>query len=145
MVQKDSFRITKMKRLLLTLLLFSSPVLAEENRIYYVHVRPPSSYSGTIGDDGFFYYFTNSADRVNDDICKIRIDGACFVKTDVPAKIIRKGIMKAGGRYWCSEDHIQARKKADPKPVLRRGGGYMDYGYGICTENGWLTRSLDEI
>ena len=100
-----------MKRLLIGFLLFSSPVLAEKNRIYYVHVRPPSSYSGTIGDDGFFYYFTNSADRVNDDICKIRIDGACFVKTDVPAKIIRKGIMKAGGRYWCSEDHIQARKK----------------------------------
>ena len=50
-----------MKRLLLALLLFSSPVLAEEDRIYYVHVRPPSSYSGTIGDDGFFYYFTNSA------------------------------------------------------------------------------------
>ena len=53
--------------------------------------------------------------------------------------------MKAGGRYWCSEDHIQARRKANPKPDLRRGGGYMDYGYGICTENGWLTRSLDEI
>ena len=146
MVQKNSFRLAKkMKRLLLVLLLFSSPVFAHKDRIYYVHVRPPSSYSGTIGDDGFFYYFTNSADRVNDDICKIRIDGGCFVKTDVPAKIIRKGIMEAGGRYWCSEDHIQARKKADPKPVLRRGGGYMDYGYGICTKNGWITRSLDEI
>ena len=54
-----------MKRLLLALLLFSCPVLAEEDRIYYVHVRPPSSYSGSIGDDGFFYYFTNSIDRVN--------------------------------------------------------------------------------
>ena len=91
-----------------------------------------------------FYYFTNSADRVNDDICKIRIDGACFVKTDVPAKIIRERNNEIWGRYWCSEDHIQARKKL-PKPVLRRGGGYMDYGYGVCTENGWLTRSLDEI
>ena len=80
-----------------------------------------------------------------DEIIKLKINGACFIKTDVPAKIIRKGIMKAGGRYWCSEDHIHARKKADPKPVLLRGGGYMDYGYGICTENGWLTRSLDEI
>ena len=57
-----------MKRFLLSLLLLSSPVLAEEDRIYYVHVRPPSSYSGTLGDDGFFYYFTNSADSVNDDI-----------------------------------------------------------------------------
>ena len=122
-----------MKRLLLALLLFSSPVLAEKERIYYVHTRPPSSYSGTIGDDGFFYYFTNSADCFNDEIIKIKINGACFVKTDVPAKIIRKGIMNAGGRYWCSEDHIQARKKADPKPELLRSGGYIDYGYGICT------------
>ena len=133
-----------MKRLLLLLLLFSSPVLAEEDRIYYVHVRPPSSYSGTIGDDGFFYYFTNSADRVNDDICKIRIDGGCFVKTDVPAKIIRKGIMEAGGRYWCSEDHIQARKKADPKISSPRYGS-RDYGYGVCTKDGWQGISIDDL
>ena len=133
-----------MKRLLFVLLLFSSPVLAEKDRIYYVHKRPPSSYSGTIGDDGFFYYFTNSADRVNDDICKIRINGACFVKTDVPAKIIRKGIMKAGGRYWCSEDHIQERKKADPKISSLRYGS-IDYGYGICTKNGWQTKSIDDL
>ena len=89
-----------MKRLILSLLLFSSPVLAEKDRIYYVHARPPSSYSGTIGDDGFFYYFTNSADCFNDEIIKMKINGACFVKTNVPAKIIRKGIMNAGGRYW---------------------------------------------
>ena len=48
-------------------------------------------------------------------------------------------------RYFCSEEHIQARKKADPKPVLRRGGGYMDYGYGVCTKNGWVTKSLDDL
>ena len=59
--------------------------------------------------------------------------------------IISEDIIKVGSSYYCSEDHIKARKKADPKPVLRRGGGYMDYGYGICTENGWQTRSLDEI
>jgi len=121
-----------MKRLLFTLLLFSSPVLAEEDRIYYVHRRPPSSYSGTIGDDGFFYYFTNSADRFNDEICKIRIDGACFVKTDVPAKIVKKGIMKTTTKYWCSEAVIkEARKTQTLSP--------RNYsGYGICTENGWV-------
>ena len=52
-----------MKSLLLALLLFSSPVFAEDDRIYYVHVRPPSSYSGTIGEDGFYmpswYRFDN--------------------------------------------------------------------------------------
>ena len=121
-----------MKRLLLVLLLFSSPVLAEKERIYYVHTRPPSSYSGTIGDDGFFYYFTNSADRFNDEICKIRIDGACFVKTDVPAKIVKEGIMKTPNMYWCSEAVIQEAKKVQtPSP--------RNYsGYGICTEKGWV-------
>ena len=134
-----------MKRLLLALLLFSSPVIAEEDPIYYVHVRPPSSYSGTIGPDGFFHYFTNSRVSASKDGCDIRIDGACFIKTDIPAKIIRKGIMKTPNIYWCSEDHIQARRKADPKPERLRSGGYMDYGYGICTKNGWVTRSMDEI
>ena len=121
-----------MKRLFLALLLFSSPVLAEKDRIYYVHTRPPSSYSGTIGDDGFFYEFTNSADRFNDDICKIRIDGACFVKTNIPAKIVKEGIIKAGSLYWCSEAVIQAAKKVQtPSP--------RNYsGYGICTEKGWV-------
>ena len=133
-----------MKRLVLALLLFSSPVFAEEDPIYYVHVRPPSSYSGTIGPDGFFHYFTNSRVSASKDGCDIRIDGACFIKTDVPAKIIRKGIMKTPTKYWCSEDHIQARKKADPKISSPRYGS-RDYGYGICTKNGWVTRSMDEI
>ena len=133
-----------MKRLIFALLLFSSPVMAEEDPIYYVHARPPSSYSGTIGQDGFFHYFTNSAVSASADGCDMRIDGACFIKTDIPAKIIKKGIMKAGSKFWCSEDHIQARKKADPKISSPRYGS-RDYGYGICTKNGWLTRSLDEI
>ena len=121
-----------MKRLLLALLLFSSPVIADEDRIYYVHKRPPSSFSGTIGEDGFFYYFTNSADSFNDDICKIRIDGACFVKTDVPAKIVKEGIMKTPNLYWCSEAVIkEARKTQTLSP--------RNYsGYGICTEKGWV-------
>ena len=124
-----------MKRLLLTLLLFSSPVLAEKERIYYVHKRPPSSYSGTIDDDGFFYYFTNSAVSASKDGCDMRINGACFIKTDVPAKIIREGIMKAGSLYWCSEKHIQARNKANPVINPRQS---FDYGYGTCTKDGWV-------
>ena len=121
-----------MKRLLFALILCSSPVLAEKERIYYVHTRPPHSYSGTIDDDGFFYYFTNSADRFNDEICKIRINGGCFVKTDVPAKIVKEGIMKTPNMYWCSEAVIQEAKKVQtPSP--------RNYsGYGICTEKGWV-------
>ena len=133
-----------MKRLLLALLLFSSPVLAEKERIYYVHKRPPHSYSGTIDDDGFFYYFTNSAVSAYKDGCDMRIDGACFIKTDVPAKIVKEGIMKTPNMYWCSEDHIQARKKADPKISSPRYGS-RDYGYGICTKNGWQGISIDDL
>ena len=121
-----------MKRLLLALILFSSPVFAEKDRIYYVHTRPPSSYSGTIGEDGFFYYFTNSAVSASKDGCDMRIDGACFIKTDVPAKIVKEGIMKTTSMYWCSEAVIQEAKKVQtPSPSNR-------FGYGICTENGWV-------
>ena len=121
-----------MKRLLFALILFSSPVLAEKERIYYVHTRPPSSYSGTIGDDGFFYYFTNSAVSASKDGCDMRIDGACFIKTDVPAKIVKEGIMKTPNMYWCSEAVIQKAKKVQPPSPSNR------FGYGICTENGWV-------
>ena len=121
-----------MKRLLLSLLLFSSPVIAEKERIYYVHTRPPSSYSGTIGDDDFFYYFTNSADCFNDEIIKLKINGACFIKTDVPAKIVKEGIMKTPTKYWCSQGVIKEARKTQT-PSLRNYSGY-----GICTEKGWL-------
>ena len=30
-------------------------LLAEKERIYYFHTRPPHSYSGTLDDDGFFF------------------------------------------------------------------------------------------
>ena len=121
-----------MKRLLFALLLFSIPVLAEEDSIYYVHTRPPSSYSGTIGPDGFFHYFTNSAVSASKDGCDMRIDGACFIKTNVPAKIVKEGIMKTPTKYWCSEAVIKEAKKVQtPSP--------RNYsGYGICTENGWV-------
>ena len=36
-------------------------------------------------------------------------------------------------RYFCSEDHIQARNKANP--VIRPRQSF-DYGYGKYTKNG---------
>ena len=48
-----------MKRLLLALILFSSPALAEEYTIYTTE-RPPFSWSGIIDAKKNFYYFTNA-------------------------------------------------------------------------------------
>ena len=136
-----------MKHLLLTLLLFSSPVLAEKYTIYTTE-RPPSSWSGIIDSEGYFYWFTNAIPPAEKYKCDILSEG-CWIKTNEKAEIISKDIIKVNRygteRYFCSEEHIQARNKADPKPVLRRGGGYMDYGYGVCTKNGWVTKSLDDL
>ena len=59
------------------------------------------------------------------------------MKTNEKAKIISKDIIKAQGRYFCSEDHIQAVNKANPKLSIIRYT-YMDYGYGKCTKDGWV-------
>ena len=136
-----------MKRFVLALVLFSSPVLAEKFTIYTTE-RPPSSWSGIIDSEGYYYWFTNGIPPAEKHKCDILSQG-CWIKTNEKAEIINKDIIKVNRygteRYFCSEEHIQARKKADPKPVLRRGGGYMDYGYGICTKNGWITKSLDDL
>ena len=136
-----------MKKFVLALVLFSSPVLAEKYTIYTTE-RPPSSWSGIIDSEGYYYWFTNGIPPAEKHKCDILSQG-CWIKTNEKAEIISKDIIKVNRygteRYFCSEEHIQARKKADPKPVLRRGGGYMDYGYGVCTKNGWVTKSLDDL
>ena len=82
----------------------------------------------------FFYYFTNSAVSASKNGCDMRTDGAFFIKTDVPAKIVKEGIMKTPNMYWCSEAVIQETKKVQtPSPR-----NY--FGYGICTENGWVLK-----
>ena len=123
-----------MKRLLLALLLFSSPVLAKEYTIY-TRERPPFQISGIIDADKTFYSFTNA--RVKCDIVAL----GCYLKTNLKAEIISKDIIKVGSSYYCSEEHIQSRNKADPKLVPTRSGIYMNYGYGNCTKDGWITKS----
>ena len=78
-----------MKRLLLALLLFSSPVLAEKYTIYTTE-RPPFSLSGIIDANNTFYYFTNASVSK----CDIVASG-CFMKTNEEAEIISKDIIKA--------------------------------------------------
>ena len=62
----------------------------------------------------------------------MKIDCACFIKTNVPAKIVKGGIMKTPNMYWCSEAVIRESRKTQPPSPRNR------FGYGICTEKGWV-------
>ena len=133
--QKVGFKL-KMKCLLLTLLLFSSPVLAEKYTIYTTQ-RPPFSWSGIIDSEGYYYWFTNYRDAK----CDIKSNG-CWIKTNEKAEIINKYIIKVNNwygveRYFCSEEHIKAVNKANPKPYHLRYSS-IDFGYGKCTKDGWV-------
>ena len=128
-----------MKRLLLVLILFSSPALAEKYTIYTTE-RPPSSWSGIIDSEGYYYWFTNGyppALKHKCDILAGETGNACFIKTNEKAEIINKDIIKAQGRYFCSEEHIKVVNKANPKPSPLRYSS-IDFGYGKCTKDGWV-------
>ena len=74
------------------------------------------------------------------DGCDIKSNG-CWIKTNVKAEIINKDIIKVNRygteRYFCSEEHIQAVNKANPKPTYIRYST-LDHGYGKCTKDGWV-------
>ena len=132
-------QLNKLKGLLLALLLFSSPVFAEKYTIYTTE-RPPSSQSGIIDSEGYFYWFTNAYPPALKHKCDILSQG-CWIKTNEKAEIISKDIIKVNRygaeRYFCSEEHIQAVNKSNPKPTYLRYSS-LDHGYGTCTKNGWV-------
>ena len=138
-LNQEIIKFIKMKRLLFALLLFSSPVLAEKYTIYTTE-RPPSSWSGIIDSEGYFYWFTNAIPPAEKYKCDILSQG-CWIKTDEKAEIINKNIIKVNRygteRYYCSEEHIQAINKANPKPTYLRYSS-LDHGYGTCTKDGWV-------
>ena len=128
-----------MKRLLLALLLLCSPVFAEKYTIYTTE-RPPSSWSGIIDSEGYYYWFTNAIPPAEKHKCDILSQG-CWIKTNEKAEIINKDIIKVNrygtARYYCSEEHIQAINKANPNPTYLRYSS-LDHGYGKCTKDGWV-------
>ena len=138
-LNQEIIKFIKMKRLLFPLLLFSSPVLAEKYTIYTTE-RPPSSWSGIIDSEGYFYWFTNAYPPALKHNCDILSQG-CWIKTNEKAEIINKDIIKVNRygteRYFCSEEHIQAVNKANPKPTYIRYST-LDHGYGKCTKDGWV-------
>ena len=127
-----------MKRLLLiSILLLTSCSSTKEYTIYTI-ARPPFSMSGIIDADKNFYEFTNAyppALKHNCDLLAGPNGTWCFIDQKTKAEIINKDIIKVGDGYWCSEDHIKKRNDANPKYI-----GNIDYGYGICTEDGWLVK-----
>ncbi len=129
-----------MKRLLLAPLLLTLLVGCSSKDKYTIYTteRPPSSWSGIIDSEGYYYWFTNGygpAEKHKCDILAGETGNACFIKTNEKAEIINKDIIKAQGRYFCSEKHIKARNKANPVINPRQS---FDYGYGKCTKDGWV-------
>ena len=124
-----------MRRLLLSFLLLSSPLMAQEYTIYTTE-RPPSSWSGIIDSDGYYYWFTNAIPPAEKHKCDIFSRG-CWIKTNEKAVIINQDIIKVQDRYFCSEEHIKARNKANPKLTKIRYSS-SDMGYGNCTKDGWV-------
>ena len=113
-----------------SILLFANSVIGnlKEKQEIYIFQRPPFSYSGTIGKDGYYYYFTNNRSVFH--LCDIKINGGCFIKTNVRPKIIKEGIIKVENSYACSEKIISKSINRNPKSK------YF-LGYGICRKNGW--------
>ena len=131
-----------MKRLLFAPLLLSLLVGCSSKDKYTIYTteRPPSSWSGIIDSEGYFYWFTNAYPPALKHKCDILSQG-CWIKTNEKAEIISKDIIKVNRygteRYYCSEEHIQAINKANPKPTYLRYSS-LDHGYGTCTKDGWV-------
>ncbi len=53
------------------------------------------------------------------------------MKTDVPNKIVKKGIMETQIKFWFAEEVIKEDRKTQTLPPRNYRG------YGICTEKVW--------
>ena len=106
-----------------------------ECRSLYIFQRPPSSATGTIDNDMRYLDFSNARPPK----CDLTLDGACFLKTNLKAKIVRPGIIEVPGidkiyqtTYGCDSSII---------PDMKRVKGY-EQGYGICTSQGWVPLTM---
>ena len=120
-----------MKSILSFLIMLSSfisqEIIAED--IIYIFRRPPFSDAGIIDDDKFYYDFTNARPKE----CDLKIKNGCFIKTNIRAEVIKKGIIKVGDNFACSREIIsQAKGKED-----QDFDNEYFFGYGFCTKEGW--------
>lgn len=113
--------------LILVSVFLSSQIMAEN--IIYIFRRPPFSDAGIIDDDKFYYDFTNARPKE----CDLKIKNGCFIKTNIRAEVIKKGIIKVGDNFACSDEIIsQARGMED-----QSFDSEYYFGYGFCTKDGW--------
>ena len=119
-----------MKNLLFALPLFASPLFVKEYTIYTTQ-RLPFLWAGIFDSEGY-YQFTNTGDAK----CDIYHQG-CWIKSNEKTVIINKVIIKAKGRYFCSEKYIKIVNKAKPNLSPLRYSS-VDLGYGKCTKDGWV-------
>ena len=113
--------------LILCSVFFAKEIIAEN--IIYTFRKPPFSDAGIIDANKFYYDFTNARPTE----CDLKIKNACFIKTNIRAEVIKKGIIKVGDNFACSDEIIsQARGMEDQ-------GFNSEYyfGYGFCTKDGW--------
>ena len=120
-----------MKSSLIFLLLLSVFLTNEINaeNIIYIFRRPPFSDAGMIDDDKLYYDFTNARPTV----CDLKINNGCFIKTNIRAELIKKGIIKVGDNFACSEEIISQARGIEDQAF----NSEYYFGYGFCTKDGW--------
>ena len=105
----------------------SQEISAED--IIYIFRRPPFSDAGIIDSKKIYYDFTNARPKK----CDLKIKSGCFIKTNIRAEVIKKGIIKVGENFACSGEIIsQAKGKVD-----QDFNSEYYFGYGFCTKDGW--------
>ena len=105
----------------------SQEISAED--IIYIFRRPPFSDAGIIDSKKIYYDFTNARPKK----CDLKIKSGCFIKTNIRAEVIKKGIIKVGDNFACSGEIIsQAKGKED-----QDFNSEYYFGYGFCTKDGW--------
>ena len=85
----------------------SQEISAED--IIYIFRRPPFSDAGIVDSKKIYYDFTNARPKK----CDLKIKSGCFIKTNIRAEVIKKGIIKVGENFACSGEIILSSPSMD--------------------------------
>ena len=120
-----------MKSILSFLITFSGFISQEISAedIIYIFRRHPFSDAGIIDSKKIYYDFTNARPKK----CDLKIKSGCFIKTNIRAEVIKKGIIKVGENFACSGEIISQAKGKEDQDI----NSEYYFGYGFCTKDGW--------